>query len=537
MKKILLSCSAVLCLLVAEAQLFMNEFYVRPNPSSGHQEFFELFNASTIPENADCYTLVVYFRESPTVSGFYVIDIPNIVVPARGHLLASSQAPTFNYQVGPATADFSWNDYISRYVLTAGVLVENNAGAPYNDIFTKAGTGGGSVYAMFLFKNNALQDAFLGGSGSIDVPAFIEALGTLTHTAPACGGLTYNFATIDNEPDGLFANVVSEAGIDNGYMRIADGPCDINANWEKTSYPGEHTPGYANPRRRHDGSEVGNLTFTLECTDSLTISYDITGGPSFAFPVVVQLYLDKDGSQTLNPGDSLMDTHTDLSVSDGQWGFSKLSTQEEFLFVFDAVGNCFDSVARKNCPSGVVLPVTMKSFTAKRNRGLVSLQWTTATESENLGFYIQRILGNGTWQNVGFVRSSALNGNSSSELTYTYTDPNTFKGVSQYRLRQADINGRVSYSEVRAVMGELRTGKLLIYPNPASNGAAKLVFDGSGVRDVNIMDLNGRILRQWRSVSSDILEINGLNPGMYMIRVTDLQTGVLTSEKLIVSER
>lgn len=537
MKKILLSCSAFLCLLVSNAQLYMNEFYVRPNPSSGHQEFFELFNAATVPENADCYTLVTYFRDNPSTHGLYVIDIPNIVVPARGHLLASSQAPSFNYQVGPATADFSWNNYITRYVYTAGSLVANNTGAPFNDIFTKAGTGGGALYAMFLFKNNVLQDAFLGGSNSIDVPSFIESLGVLNHTAAACGGLTYNFANIDSEADILFANVISEAGIDNGYMRIADGPCELNNNWEKTSYPGEHTPGYANPRRRSDGTLVGNLAFELECTDSLTVSYNITDGPAFAFPVEVRLYLDMDGSRTYNMGDSLLGTHTDAAASDPQWGFPKLAAMEEFLFVFDALGNCFDSVAPKSCPTGIVLPVTMKSFSVRRDKQLVNLTWITASESNNMGFSIQRLFGNGNWENVGFVKSAAIDGNSSGDLRYSFSDPNNFTGVTQYRLRQVDADGRASYSEVRTVAGIARSGKLLVYPNPAMNGAARVVFEGSGMRNVNLVDMTGRLVKQWNNFNDDVLEINGLKPGMYMIRVTDLQTAVLTSEKLIVSER
>jgi hypothetical protein len=466
-----------------------------------------------------------------------VIDIPDIIVPARSHLLASSQSPSFNYQVGAATADFSWNDYITRYVYRNGALEADNSGAPFNDIFLKSGTGGGSVYAMFLFKNGALRDAFLGGSGTIDVPSFIETMGVLNHTASPCGSLNYNFANIDLEADGLFASVISEAGIDNGYMRIADGPCDLNANWEKTSYPNEHTPGYANPRRRHDGSIVGNLSFMLECTDSLTVSYNITDGPAYAFPVEVKFYYDMDGSRTYTPGDSLLGTHTDASAADGQWGFPKQSSLEEFIFVFDAAGNCFDSVAAKSCPTGIVLPVTMSSFIASRLKGMVNLAWTTATESNNFGFSIQRALGNDSWQNIGFVKSAATDGNSSSDLRYSFSDPNNFTGLSMYRLRQVDIDGRVSYSEVRTVGGIEKTGKFLVYPNPAMNGTSRLVFENSGVRDINVVDMNGKILKQWRSVRDDMVEINGMNPGMYLIRVTDLQTGLLTSEKLIVMKR
>ena len=97
------------------------------------------------------------------------------------------------------------------------------------------------------------------------------------------------------------------------------------------------------------------------------------------------------------------------------------------------------------------LPVTYKSFTAMRLRTKVDLVWETIWETNNSGFEIQRKTGSEEWQKVAFVFSQAVNGNSNTELTYEYTDINTVKGESQYRLRQLDKDQQTFFSEVRSI--------------------------------------------------------------------------------------
>jgi hypothetical protein len=99
------------------------------------------------------------------------------------------------------------------------------------------------------------------------------------------------------------------------------------------------------------------------------------------------------------------------------------------------------------------LPVVYKSFNAKRLRSKVDLIWETTYECDNLGFEIQRKVGNSEWQKVAFVISQAADGNSSGLFTYEYTDVNTGKELSQYRLKQLDSDRSVAYSEVLNIGG------------------------------------------------------------------------------------
>ena len=185
-----------------------------------------------------------------------------------------------------------------------------------------------------------------------------------------------------------------------------------------------------------------------------------------------------------------------------------------------------------------ILPVSFRAFTASRSNNVVALKWTTAMESNNLGFEIQRLVGTGTWQSISFIASQASNGNSSSDLTYAYTDQNSTKGISQYRIRQIDIDGRSKLSDIRVVRGYGQKGKTLVYPNPSSDGKVSILFDDiSGIRDISLMDLSGRVIKQMKGITNNNIQIENLTPGFYTVRIVNTETSEQSVEKFIVNKR
>ena len=183
------------------------------------------------------------------------------------------------------------------------------------------------------------------------------------------------------------------------------------------------------------------------------------------------------------------------------------------------------------------LPVNFKLFTAARNRSIVGLKWETASEQNNSGFSVERNT-KGNWEQVAFVPSQAAGGNSDALLTYSLSDLNSEKGISQYRIKQIDIDAKSKYSEVRAVRGEGQAGKTTVYPNPSSNGRVNVVFEDATVtRDISVLDMSGRIVKQFRGVTNNNIQIENLNPGMYSIKISVPATGEQTMEKIIVNKR
>jgi len=115
------------------------------------------------------------------------------------------------------------------------------------------------------------------------------------------------------------------------------------------------------------------------------------------------------------------------------------------------------------------LPVELAVFTATVEGSKVVLTWTTASETNNLGFDIERRKnaddGKGQWQKLGFVKG---HGTTATPQSYTYVDEALAPGVYEYRLKQIDAAGGFTYSAVVSAFVGLPTSYALHqnYPNP-----------------------------------------------------------------------
>jgi hypothetical protein len=156
------------------------------------------------------------------------------------------------------------------------------------------------------------------------------------------------------------------------------------------------------------------------------------------------------------------------------------------------------------------------------------------SEQNNRGFNVQKNL-NGEWKTIAFVFSQTLDGNSTSALTYSYNDPNMEKGITQYRVQQVDIDGHFTYSDIRAIRGESAATKLLVYPNPSADGKVNVLFeDNTGLRDVQVNDMQGKVIKSYKGISSNILVIERLTSGFYTIKVTNPATAASSVQKVII---
>jgi len=133
------------------------------------------------------------------------------------------------------------------------------------------------------------------------------------------------------------------------------------------------------------------------------------------------------------------------------------------------------------------------------------------------------------------VKAKTIDGNSSTTLQYTYKDNNTDKSSTQYRIRQIDQDEKSKYSVIRSVTGLGSSGKILIYPNPSSDGKVTLSFrNASGSHDITIADASGSVVRKWKGVVSDNLTVDNLASGFYSVSVIVVETGEQMVEKIIV---
>lgn len=129
-----------------------------------------------------------------------------------------------------------------------------------------------------------------------------------------------------------------------------------------------------------------------------------------------------------------------------------------------------NGTAPSNPYSGTsTLPVVLTSFNAKANGKSVELTWTTASEKENNFFTIERSIDGINFSKIGQVKG---NGTTTEIHNYNLTDINTLNGVSYYRLKQTDYNGKTeTYNPVTVNTNQRNEGLQIktISPNPFKN--------------------------------------------------------------------
>jgi len=193
--------------------------------------------------------------------------------------------------------------------------------------------------------------------------------------------------------------------------------------------------------------------------------------------------------------------------------------------------SCFDFLI------GTPMPVNLYEFVAKRTGQTVQLEWATTYEQYNQGFRIQRKSANEDYTDVGFLPSSAQDGNSQVKLYYNFTDSNNIKGISQYRIMQTDIMRQTRVSEVRSVSGLEQKINLVVYPNPANDGKVNIVFENSkSGREIVVYNFMGQAVKLWVRATGNTITAENLLPGIYTVKILDHETGNTGMKKFIVAQ-
>ena len=165
-----------------------------------------------------------------------------------------------------------------------------------------------------------------------------------------------------------------------------------------------------------------------------------------------------------------------------------------------------------------VVAVNLSSFTAQRSNDISLLKWSTAQESNNLGFEIQRsAAGNftaGNYSVLGFVNG---NGTTSQVSNYETKDLAPLKGKNFYRLKQVNIDNSFRTSEIREVDFD-GSNKPLVYPNPFSGMiSVENVADNT---DFRILNATGQTVLQGKLKNNQI-DASRLVKGIYILQFID----------------
>jgi hypothetical protein len=181
--------------------------------------------------------------------------------------------------------------------------------------------------------------------------------------------------------------------------------------------------------------------------------------------------------------------------------------------------------------SNEALPVELTSFTASTEKNGVTLNWKTATETNNYGFEIQRSVvssqqsGN-VWSKIGFVEG---NGTTNAPKSYSFTDKSA-NGKTSYRLKQIDRDGKFEYSQTVEVTAATAPKEFALeqnYPNPFNpTTAISYQLSANSFTTLKIYDALGReaatLVNEVKEAGYYSAQFDGtkLSSGMYYARLS-----------------
>jgi hypothetical protein len=169
------------------------------------------------------------------------------------------------------------------------------------------------------------------------------------------------------------------------------------------------------------------------------------------------------------------------------------------------------------------LALRLLDFNGTKASTGVKLNWKVENESNYTNFTVERSTDGGkTFEVIGGLSS---NGGG----TYTLTDKNPVAGTDQYRLKQDDINGTISYSKPVNVMYANTTSvadnSLTVFPNPVSDVVNVSInsisqSDVAAVYTIRITNAIGILVKTTVSNKPSWQDnVSNLYPGTYFIQV------------------
>jgi len=167
-----------------------------------------------------------------------------------------------------------------------------------------------------------------------------------------------------------------------------------------------------------------------------------------------------------------------------------------------------------------VLPVELVSFAGTASGRTAHLSWTTASETNNIGFVVERQTGD-AWTDASAL--IAGQGTTTERTDYAYDVANLTAGRHTFRLRQTDTDGTVHHSA--SVTIEIGTDGLGALVTILGNGSGnpRVRIEGSGAVRAEVFDVLGRSVATvydglvWGTAE---VSLPALSSGSYVVRVT-----------------
>jgi hypothetical protein len=164
------------------------------------------------------------------------------------------------------------------------------------------------------------------------------------------------------------------------------------------------------------------------------------------------------------------------------------------------------------------LPIELLSNEANCLAGSVVFKWSTASETNNDFFTIERSGDGLNFEAIGTVPAA---GNNTSVLNYSFTDYSPYSQMTYYRLKQTDYNGESeTFPMVSVMCSGQATADFSLFPNPSTG-----IFSVSGVEansSFSIINVIGEQLMNGQTINDKTqIDLSNFANGIYFIEINN----------------
>lgn len=168
----------------------------------------------------------------------------------------------------------------------------------------------------------------------------------------------------------------------------------------------------------------------------------------------------------------------------------------------------------------LLLPIELAEWKATLKGTYVQLSWTTASETNNHLFNIQRSANGIEWETISTIVGA---GNSTQTLYYTEIDEQPIQGTSYYRLQQIDFDGVFSYSNIIALgNATLDNQKVQVY---SVQGNRYITYEDftTNIDNIDIINSQGKSVLSYVTIqvvdkTSIKVDVTRLPKGIYIFK-------------------
>jgi hypothetical protein len=198
-------------------------------------------------------------------------------------------------------------------------------------------------------------------------------------------------------------------------------------------------------------------------------------------------------------------------------------TGKEYPFSTNFIPRQFNGRVFYTVNPPCVLPIELIEFNTIHNGSSVEITWSTASEKNSDYFAIERSKDGVHFEELKQVKAV---GNSTTKVKYSEADRSPYTGLSYYRLREYDLDGKVSESFLRSVSPKfVGSPDVSLSPMPAQNNL-NMKFTSTEKIDykMEIFDVTGKLVFSG-SLLSDIgyneksIDITDLSKGIYFLKM------------------